>query len=145
MRDRLVELIKNTREHCNKANCGNCGLAKFGGFPDCKDKLLADYLLGNGVIVPPCKVGQTVYTNFAMQGWYYRDKDRPYSAKIVFMGLNNSEEMGGGLINVLFKKNGNMMQFNFSDIGKTVFLTKEEAISKLQASCEQVKGGENNV
>lgn len=75
----------------------------------------------------PCKVGDTVYTNLAMRGWYYRDKYRPYSATVVFMGLNNSEEMGGGLINVLYGKNGNMMQFRFSDIGKTVFLTREEA------------------
>jgi hypothetical protein len=81
----------------------------------------------------PCAVGDTVYTNTAMQGWYYRDKDRPYSAKIVFIGLNNSEEMGGGLFNVEYEKDGNMLQFRFSDIGKTVFLTKEKAEKALKA------------
>ena len=127
MRDRLIELIDDFIHTEDVKRWYSADL----------DVQLADYLLENGVIVPPCKVGQTVYTNFAMQGWYYRAKDRPYSAKIVFMGLNNSEEMGGGLINVLFKKNGNMIQFNFSDIGKTVFLTKEEAEQALKGGGQE--------
>jgi hypothetical protein len=45
MRDRLIELIKDAAY--------NKGCAYW-------DEL-ADYLLANGVIVPPCKVGQTVY------------------------------------------------------------------------------------
>lgn len=72
-------------------------------------------------------IGQTVYTNFAMRGWYLRDKDRPYQAKVVFIGLNDSEEMGGGFFNIAYEKLGCMMQFRFSDIGKSVFPTKEEA------------------
>lgn len=71
-------------------------------------------------------IGQTVYTNIAVSGWYLRCKDRPYKAKVVFMGLNDSEEMGGGFFNVEYEK-GYMMAFNFSDIGKSVFLTREEA------------------
>jgi hypothetical protein len=38
-------------------------------------------------------------------------------------------------------KNGADIGFFDSDIGKYVFLRKEEALSKLQASCKQVKGG----
>ena len=72
-------------------------------------------------------IGQTVYTNLAMSGWYLRDKDRPYKAKVVFIGLNDSEEMGYGFFNVAYEKSGCMMHFNFSDIGKTVFLTEEDA------------------
>lgn len=72
-------------------------------------------------------IGQTVYTDFAMRGWYLRDAAKPYQAKVVFIGLNNSEEMGGGFFNVAYEKQGCMMQFRFSDIGKSVFLTKEEA------------------
>lgn len=79
----------------------------------------------------PCKVGDTVWTNCRMQGWYFRLKDAPYRTEVVFVGLNNSEEMGGGLFNVEYENHGHMMQFNFSDIGKTVFLTKEEAEQKL--------------
>ena len=73
-------------------------------------------------IVPPCKVGDTVYTNTSMQGWYMRKKDRPYKAKIVFIGVNGVDNF----MNVVFE-NDNMLQFNFSQIGKTVFLTREEA------------------
>lgn len=80
----------------------------------------------------PCKVGDTVYTNLSSSGWYFRSNDRPYPAKVVFIGLNNSEKFGGGFINVYFdKKAGCMMQFNFYDIGNLVFLTKEEAEQKL--------------
>ncbi len=64
MKDRLSELIKNGKEKCTNADCGLCGLAKFGGFPDCRDKFLAGHLLENGVIAPPCKVGDVVYSVF---------------------------------------------------------------------------------
>lgn len=74
----------------------------------------------------PLKVGDTVYTPLSMSGWYLRKSDSPYKAKVVFIGLNDSKEMGGGLFNVVYEKRGNMMQFNFSDIGKTVFTSKEE-------------------
>lgn len=98
------------------------------------------YLMQNGATVLPVKVGDTVYTNFAMRGWYFRDKDRPYSARVCFIGLNDSEEMGGGLFNVVYGKHDNMMQFRFSDIGKSVFLTKEEAEQHLAT----MRGGADN-
>lgn len=80
----------------------------------------------------PVAIGQTVYTNFAMSGWYLRSKDRPYKAKVVFIGLNISKEDGGGFFNIAYERLGCMMQFRFSDIGKGVFLTAEEAKSALQ-------------
>lgn len=129
MRDRLVELLY--RAHHN----ASCVMNEGGSEEEILEEE-ARYLLKYGVILPPCKVGDTVYTNTAMQGWYYRTKDRPYTARIVFIGVNDSEEMGCGYINVLFEKNHNMMQFRLSDIGKTVFLTREEA--------EQALKGEHN-
>lgn len=74
----------------------------------------------------PFKIGDTVYTPLSMSGWYLRKSDSPYKAKVVFIGLNDSKEMGGGLFNVVYENRGHMMQFNFSDIGKTVFASKEE-------------------
>lgn len=88
------------------------------------DLLLAEE--AGQLIVLPCKLGDTVWTNLAVSGWYLRDKDKPYSAKVVFIGLNNSDEMGNGFINVVYEKSGQMKQFNFSEIGETVFLTREE-------------------
>lgn len=80
----------------------------------------------------PCKVGDILWTNHRLQGWYFRSKDAPYRVQVAFIGVNDSEEMGGGLFNVCYENHGHMMQFNFSDIGKTVFLTKAEAEEALR-------------
>jgi hypothetical protein len=79
----------------------------------------------------PCKLGDTLWTNHVMSGWYFRSNDAPYQVKVVFIGLNESEEMGYGFFNVEFEKAGCMMAFDFSNIGKTVFLTKDEALEAL--------------
>ena len=82
------------------------------------------------LVVLSCKVGDEVWTNFSMS--YFREKSAPYSAKVVFVGLNDSDEMGRGLINVAYGKHDHMMQFPFSEIGKIVFLTREEAEAALK-------------
>ena len=84
---------------------------------------IADLLLANKYYSLPCDIGDTVYTNCRMQGWYFREKDKPYKAKIVFIGLNGVDNF----MNIDFG-NGHMLQFPFSQIGKTVFLTEEEAL-----------------
>lgn len=78
---------------------------------------------------PPCAVGDTVYTNHSIRGWHFREENRPYAAKVVFIGVNGIGY--DNYINVDFG-NGHMLQFNFSDIGKTVFLTRPEAEAKLK-------------
>lgn len=75
----------------------------------------------------PCAVGDTVYTNLSATGWYLRKKNRPYAVKIVFIGINGANN----LMNVVYE-NGNMTQFLFSEIGKTVFLTREAAEKALE-------------
>ena len=47
MRDRLVELIQDSVQGCARNWA----------------EVIADYLLANGVIVLPCKVGETVYAD----------------------------------------------------------------------------------
>ena len=115
-RERLVELITNGfyTKHVYEALCTNKRKA-------CD--FLADYLLENGVIVPPVKVGDTVYTNVSWQGWYLRDKDKPYKAKVVYIGINGSKNY----VNVVYEKNDNMLTFTFDEIGDRIFLTREEA------------------
>lgn len=75
----------------------------------------------------PCAIGDEVYTNTSMQGWYFRKENRPYKAEVVFIGVNGEDNY----MNVDFG-NGHMLQFKFSDIGKTVFLTHKEAEADLQ-------------
>lgn len=113
--------INGYSEHCLKA------IWKLAEYEDLEEQGLLLRL--------PCNVGDYVYTNVSVKGWYMRKKDRPYKAKIVFMGINGVDNF----INVTFGK-GMMFQFNFSQIGKKVFLTKEEA----EQALEKMKEGEND-
>ena len=54
-RERLIELLKNNYS-CRIEDCKKCGLCD-----KCFIYREADYLLANGVIVPPCKVGDDVW------------------------------------------------------------------------------------
>lgn len=75
----------------------------------------------------PIKIGDTVYTSIHGSGWYFREKDKPYEAEIVFIGINASEPF----MNIEYKK-GYMLSFKLSEIGERIFLTKEEAEKKLR-------------
>jgi len=79
------------------------------------------------IIELPCKVGDIVYVNTSMQGWYMREKDKPYAARIVFIGINGTDNF----MNVDYQ-NGHMASFSFSQVGKTVFLTREKAEQALE-------------
>ena len=79
------------------------------------------------LVVLPCKVGQCVYTNFSMSGWYMRKGKRPYIGRIVFIGLNVDDPY----FNIILGE-GKMLQFKFSEIGKRVFLAREEAEKALR-------------
>ena len=123
-REKLIELLNFVRcnaECCAALDGGRCGNLDY--LDRCQIETIADHLLANKCHALPCDIGDTVYTNCCMQGWYFRDKDKPYKAKIVFIGLNGVDNF----MNVDFG-NGHMLQFPFSQIGKTVFLTKETAL-----------------
>ena len=53
MKDRLMELLKSAPL---------CGYAFDDQYSDGTIEKIADHLLANGVIAPPCKVGDTVYS-----------------------------------------------------------------------------------
>ena len=71
---------------------------------------LADYLLEHGVIVPPCKVGDMVY----------RPSDCLGVVQFVIISFNIYESE-------MFFTDDSENIIYLSDIGKTVFLTSEEA------------------
>ena len=98
-KERLVELIREATE-------------STWTFSD-----LAEHLLANGVVVPPCKVGDTVWSAF----WSVR------SHKVTRIEITESE------LNVAT----NDYRFNFSDFGRIVFLTREEAEKKLKEGAEK--------
>ena len=101
MRDRLIELLDKVQSNGN---------ATKAGINYIQNSTLADYLIENGVILPPCKVGDTVY----VIGSKYR--------------CGREEKW----INT-----GKFRLGDIDRIGKTVFLTKEEAQKALEERSKQ--------
>lgn len=97
-RDRLIELISKVQY--------------LGGL----EEKVADHLLANGVIVPPCKVGDIIWVKDFMWGLIPCKVDEPYHYVCGYDG-------GGCTVSGYFAD---------KDIGKWVFLTKEEAEEKLK-------------
>ena len=108
MRDRLIEIIKEGRR-----------IASWHRYD--MDEYLADHLLENGVIVPPCKVGDTVYVIIDMDN----PARRMLECKVISISVEETS------IHFQFQTVKKYLyrygSFNIDDIGKTVFLTKEQA------------------
>ena len=107
MRDRLIEILDDADE-----------------LPICQSyEGFADYLLANGVIVPPCKMGDKVF----------------YVNEVCDENANEYLDISAGeVISFSMQKEGLWMYCRYEDgltywhlvaddFGKTVFLTKEEA------------------
>ena len=105
MRDRLIEFVKGSlTKHIDKS----CLLSEN----------IADDLLANGIIVPPCKVGDVVYVVAEA------------SRKIVELTV-----IGVWFFGNSFSFISDCGTIHHDSIGETVFLTREEAEQAL-------KGGE---
>lgn len=117
MRDRLIELI------------GEAKAIEASGI-DCKVtyEYIADYLLANGVIVPPCKVGDTVYEFFDVRGFYSITE---LIVENIVVGVNPPK----CVLYTKSKQSNSKDRFFNDSFGKTLFFTKEEAEQAL-------KGGE---
>ena len=116
-RDRLIELIED-------------------GFPEYVEiiqrttvEALADYLLANGVIVPPCKVGDMVYMVTP------NGNIRNLTVLGIDIELEKKEVKMTCLAVYEFEDKPCYLQIQYSKFGKTVFLTKKEAEAKLK-ECE---------
>lgn len=75
MRDRLVKLLnavecdgEETFGNCPQRRDGQCGTVQK--LEMCQIGAIADHLRANGVIAPPCKVGDTVYAIACWHGRY---------------------------------------------------------------------------
>ena len=108
MRDRLIKLYEKATEEYEKTN-----RAQF------RKSFICDYFLANGVILPPVEVGQTVWY---IKGGYYR-KTGLEARPIKVTEIN--KKWHGKTLDWGFIANGT--RYRFSSIGKTVFLTKEDA------------------
>lgn len=83
------------------------------------------------VIVLPCRVGDTAWTNISIRGDRYRLSDRPYPIKVVFFGNGGKKRF----FHVEYS-NGRVFPFDESAIGKRVFLTREEAERALEGKSD---------
>lgn len=72
----------------------------------------------------PVIISLQVYTVKVPRGYYAANRKRIHKGLVVFIGINGEENF----FNVeLSGKKGCIMQFEFSQIGKDVFMTYEEA------------------
>lgn len=124
MRDRLTKLIINAPKL----------EIKFGSRAQGRTlqtaQNIADYLLADGWIRPPCRVGDTVFCIIPTS--YGSKVLRKMTVKDICIELD-----GDGIDNDLSccgvsSGTGLSKQFYFYEIGKTVFLTREEAEAKLK-------------
>lgn len=105
-RDKLIELIEQAE-----------GL-KNNDFPSVEE--IADYLLANGVIVPPCKAEDILYQIVDMSHTACKSFVSDFSIKVLPHQIYYLNLMGG------------VSAIPFENFGKTVFLTKEEAEKALE-------------
>lgn len=124
-RDRLIEIIYCAgRDYDDYVDAQHeIGMSAHEDF----DSWLADDLLANGVIVPPVSVGQTVYSFCDVFGVML-----PYviqDFKIGFMGKDRPNCWYWEATSHATETDELLdeIDFDIDDIGKTVFLTKEEA------------------
>ena len=112
-RERLVELIKNAKNDKNLCWYDLYDLCSEDG---CCAEYFADHLLANNVVVLPCKVGQVLW----FPSEYYNE---PYSVFITKAEIYEEET-------IMYSEGGT--EWYDEDIGKTVFLSREEAEAKLK-------------
>ena len=114
MFDRLIALIRNA----------------VGGCAQYWARTIAVHLLANGVIVPPCKVGDTVYRIWG---------SGKHGKSVADFVVTKVSQIAPNIWIVRYLKPSKSLthylreyQCNFEDFGKTVFLTREEAETALK-------------
>ena len=126
-RDRMVELCSEKIRTMKFLNSDH-----WFDFTE-KMERVVDHLLANGVIVPPCKVGDTVCT---IHKGNYAHNWKPYVDELCVVEINhkcdrNGKDIGWGLV-LYSSENCTTTRYRMSNVGKNVFLTKEEAEAKLK-------------
>lgn len=113
MKEKLIELLLSAEKVADEAGFFNCHKSRP------KAELIADYLIENGMIVPLCKVGDTVY--------------EVWKGSIVELQITKIEILKNDF-DIYYQTDewDDDDFFNINNIGKTVFLTKGEAEKKLK-------------
>ena len=120
MRDRLIKLLLDTGMLESESRC----------------KIAAGELIGDGVIVPPCRVGDKVYY---ISSRYEKRGRRNVHVYFVEEGEVDSITVGDSGIPQIEVSNGENEWSLFDseeDFGEIVFLTREEAEQALKGGAE---------
>ena len=117
-RERLIELLDKKYDHF----CDQCGVNK----DSCYTENLADYLLENGVIVPPFKIDDIVYGISRGQIIPIQIDTIQYTKRGIDVSGSNEEYFGYSTIH---------LDIN-NQIGIQWYKTKEEAKKVLEAENE---------
>lgn len=112
--EKLVELILEVDEKCGEIGCTGCG---YTGKRKCFIQKIADHLIANGVIVLPCKIGDTCYCVWLnpISGELFCTEETV--AGFVYDELNEEE------VKIVPKTLNLILQYDLVN----AFLTKEEA------------------
>jgi hypothetical protein len=115
MRDRLIELLAQCDRENEVLTCFNERPRKRQ-----TAEIIADHLLANGVVCPPCKVGDTVYEIQPI-------RKRVQAYEITTIKYNGHYWWFTWILKDRKGIYGNVDGFSSHQIGKTLFLTREEA------------------
>ena len=127
MRDRLIELLKSPHKAEQLRQTG-VDIGKYED--DCVEAMIADFLLANGVIVLPCKVGSTLYRidEMSKQCSYENEHYDEFYCRNCRIRLNGDcDARKEPYIFVIQNANAQAILGNQHLIGTRVFLTREEA------------------
>lgn len=125
-RERLIELLEQAKEKATDT---------IGSLNNGFGAWYADYLLANGAIAPPVSVGDVVYA--LPPCWSKEDSVSAYQITN-FIISHNKKGVWTKKYRAMWFVNGKtvdaQINFWFDDIGRTVFLTREEAEKALERS-----------
>ena len=143
MKDRLIELLLHKSCMTNKCPDVACEKCEYIAVHIGDADKIADYLLDNGVIVPPCKVGDKLYAisknriaecicdeiSICNEVTISADFKCDYDCKgcpfnVWKQDFHTGEYSCDGEYGICF--------FSLTDFGKTVFLTREDAENALK-------------
>lgn len=131
MRERLIELLDDFGDDI--ALCDACKRSKDDCVA-CKNELLAEHLLKNGVVVLPCKVGDVVYYTSKSPISLSVIPNKIYKADVVRIVHTNN----GVTVCIQIHNEYGCTEIPYVKLGKDIFLTKEEA----EAALEKLKSKE---
>lgn len=128
-RERLVELLKNKSCFYNKCPSASCDKCEYIIINKHDAERITDNLLADGWMRPPCKVGETVWANRDCFDLPYTEHGKVIPCEVI--AIKETKKGKYILLKPLLIETYGMRRVNawfpFSAVGKTVFLTREEA------------------